>query len=144
MYPQEPCGATQAEIENDTPYRSHNRNAMEEHDRAMDNLRIERREFIESMIKIGYARCGGVRDRKTYFLNEAIEMIVDQEFWNTVIPFDIYNDGVMHDLSIEDIVFFTSDNSFLMELYFDGKLLPWHAEIHKQVVLLADMALGEV
>ena len=138
----EPCPVSLAEIENDQPYRSHNCDALEEHDRAMDQLRFERREFVEAIIKNGYAKVGGVRNPQTYYLTDAIEMIADESFWNTIVETKI--DGVVKSISIEDLYEHYSSYDDIADIYLCGKLPQWHAEIHKQVVLLADMALGEV
>lgn len=133
------CPVSQAEIDNDQPYRSYNRDAMEEHDRAMDNLRTERREFIGAIIKDGYSR---IKRKQNYFLTDAIEMIADENFWKTVVESKI--DGVIKSLTIEELFEHYSSYDDIADLYMCGKLPQWHAEIHKQVVLLADMALGEV
>lgn len=135
------CPVSQAEIDNDQPYRSHNRDAIEEHDRAMDSLRIERREFIEKMLKHGYADVKNGRNSETHFLTTAIKDIRNDDFWSTEVEANLgsgkdnWTIGEIHD--------YQSCADYIVELYMEGKLPQWHAEIHKQVVLLADMALGE-
>lgn len=136
------CPVSQAEIDNDKPYRSHNRDAMEEHDRATDNLIIAKREFIESMIKNGCASVKHNRLIGPYYLTDAIEMISDQAFWGTVVTFTW--EGETETGPLSDIFCHGESEDFLTEVYLAGLIPQWHAEIHKQVVLLADMALGEV
>ena len=136
------CPVSQAEIDNDQPYCKFNRDALEEHDRATENLRQERREFVENLIKHGYAYCGSGINRKSYYLTEAIEMIADKAFWDTIVETKI--DGEIKSLSIEDLYEHYSSYDDIADIYMCGNLPQWHAEIHKQVVLLADMALGEV
>ncbi len=136
------CPVSLAEIENDKPYRSFNRDALEENDRAMDQLRIERREFIESMIKNGYAKVGGVRNPQTYYLTDAIEMIADQDFWDAKVFSNV--GGELKNISLHDLYEFYSSYDDIADHYMIGNLPEWHAEIQKQIVLLADMALGEV
>jgi len=86
----EPCGNTQAEIDNDSPLSFQQVcESRREHERAMHMLREKRAEFIAKLLRNEDATVkmfsGGKSWNNTYTLAEAIEDIDEEAFWETEV-----------------------------------------------------------